>query len=187
MRSANGWPVLTSRTTGPLPRLRRFVLPLHDAGEGANPGRHLLLRDGSAGFLLAHAAVWWDDKVERLDLGVWDEWGWAYRPIRGGTVPSNHSSGTAADLNATRHPLGVPVHATFTPAQVARIRRRMRVTYRGLVTWGGMWSRPDGMHLEISAGATLGQVEARARALMKTPRGRQVLRANPGLRKVIQS
>src|SRR6185436_1098451 len=76
--SVNGYPVLsTNRTTGPLPRLRKWVVP------GAN--RHLLVRDGSTGFLLLHFALWWHESIGKLDAkgAPWDEWGWAVRPVRG--------------------------------------------------------------------------------------------------------
>lgn len=176
--TVNGWPVLDSDTTGPLPRLRKWVIPGTD--------RHLLLRDGSCGFLLVHLALWFHEKIERLDLGIWDEWGHAVRPVRGQTTGySNHAGGVAADLNATRHPLGVSVTRTFTATQVRKIRRRMRV-YLGAVIWGGTWSRPDGMHFEL-APTTLAAVERRARALMLTQRGRRILAANPGAREAILS
>lgn len=178
--SQNGYTAFThARTTGELPRLRRWVVPGTD--------RHLILRDGSVGFLLVHLALWFHQRVERLDVGVWDEWGWAFRPIRGtSSTLSNHSSGTAADLNATRHPLGVPIARTFTPRQVRMIRRRVRWLFRRLIVWGGDWNRPDGMHFELAA-VELQRAERLARFLMRTPRGRRVLRANPDARAVILS
>lgn len=180
--SVNGWAVLDSSTTGPLPRLRKWNVPTPPDG----PARHLNLRDGSAGFVLVHLALWFHEKVERLDTGQWDEWGWASRPIRGGTAISNHASGTAEDLNATRHPLGVPISRTFTPRQVRMIRRRLR-RYRGVIHWGGNWSRPDGMHFEIAPGTTLAEAERVARRLVRSRRGRKVLEANPGALHVIRS
>jgi hypothetical protein len=177
-RSVNGWPLLAGGTTGPLPRLRKWTVP--------GTGRHLYLRDGSAGFVLVHLALWFHERVERLDLGVWDEWGWAPRPIRGGTAPSNHGSGTAADLNATRHPFGVATARTFTPGQIRRIRRRLKL-YRGLIDWGGNWSHADAMHFELAPGSKLAAVERLARLLTKTPRGKRVLAANPGALAVIKS
>lgn len=179
--SANGWQVIDGSTDGPLPRLRKWVIPT----PGAPADRHLYMRDGSAGFLLAHLALWFHEKVERLDLGVWDEWGYAPRPIRGGSTPSNHASGTAMDLNATRHPMGVPIARTFTAGQVKAIRRRLKV-YGGRIDWGGDWTRPDGMHFELSPGSTLAGVESRARQLIDTPRGERVLAANPGALVVIK-
>jgi hypothetical protein len=182
-RSLNGWPLLSGAEHGELPKLRRWLVPT----PGAPGERHLYLRDGSAGFLLIHLALWFHEEVERLDLGVWDEWGYAPRPIRGGSAPSNHGSGTAADLNATRHPFRVPTLRTFTPAQVRAIRHRLKL-YRGLIDWGGAW-RPenqDAMHFELAPGSTLARVEHRARQLIDSPRGKRVLAANPGALAIIK-
>src|SRR4051812_28143633 len=98
MKSQNGYPVIeTNRTTGSLPRLRKWIIPGTD--------RHVFLRDGSVGFVLVHLALWFHNTIERLDRGVWDEWGWAVRPVRGQTTGySNHAAGAAEDLNATLHP-----------------------------------------------------------------------------------
>lgn len=175
--SQNGYPVLYSnRTTGDLPRLRKWMIP--------GTGRHLYARDGSTGFLLAHCALWFHQRIERLDNTTWDEWGWAVRPVRGQTSGySNHASGTAIDLNATRHPIGVSIRSTFTDVQISRIRTRMR--YYGVVEWGGNWSRPDGMHFEI--GGSITACERRAKALMNFGRGADILKANPGAKGVILS
>ena len=176
--SQNGLPVLDSSRTGPLPRLRLWRIP--NAG-----GAHLVLRDGSVGFLLAHFALWFDETVERLDLaGPWDEWGWAPRPIRGSTTISNHASGSAADLNATRHPLGV--RGTYTKAQRRRLTWGLRVVYRGVLRHGEFYTRRvDGMHVETNKPFKV--LERHARRLARTKRGRRILAANPGAREVIYS
>jgi hypothetical protein len=177
--SQNGFPVLfTNRTTGPLPRLRKFVIPGTD--------RHFYLRDGSAGFLLAHAILFWHERVEPINGGVWDEWGWAVRPVRGQQSGySNHASGTAADVNATKHGLGVAAAKSFTLKQIALLHARL-IAYRGTLRWGGDYdSRPDAMHIEINADLTT--CEKRARALLNTKRGQRILAANPGLKAVILS
>jgi hypothetical protein len=178
--SQNGWPLLGPATTGELPRLRKIVAPGTD--------RHFLVRDGSAGFLLVHFALWWDARISRLRGGVWDEWGYSPRTVRGSTtIMSNHASGTAVDLDATQFPRGIPIALRFKPAQVALIRRRLRL-YGGALDWGGDFRRtPDGMHVEISPDANLAAVERVARRLLDTPRGKAILKANPGLRGVILS
>lgn len=179
--TANGHTVLESnRTTGSFPRLRKWIIP--------GTGRHLYLRDGSMGFILIHVALWFDETIERLDRrgDQWDEWGWAVRPVRGQTSGySNHAAGAAEDLNATRHPRGVSVYKTFTRRQIRKIERRMR-WFRGIVIWGGKWRTPDGMHFEI-APVTLKRCEQFAKLLMKTPRGRRILKANPGAKEAILS
>lgn len=93
----------------------------------------------------AHA---WHETVEPL---VWPGcWGWAeLRPIRGGTVPTNHSSGTAWDLSAPKHPRGVPIARTFTPEGLEAVAR-LEARYFGVLRWGGRWTGGDvdGMHWE---------------------------------------
>jgi len=172
--SQNGFRVLDQ---GANP-LRKFYIP------GAE--RHLVLRDGSAGFLLIHNAVYIDRSVERLDLGVWDEWGHAVRPVRGQSSGfSNHASGTACDLNATRHPRTVATRKTWTDFQINRIHRRLKM-YDGCLRWGGDYKNvPDAMHWEIDK--PLAQCEKTARRLMRTKIGQEVLAANKGLRAVILS
>ncbi len=176
--SANGYPVLfDNRTSGDLPRLRKWIIP--------GTGRHLYARDGSTGFLLAVTALWFHERIERLDNAVWDDWGWAVRPVRGQTSGySNHSSGTAIDLNATRHPIGVSIKSTFTDTQIRRIHLRV-MFMAGTVKWGGSWRRPDGMHFEIAA--PIEKCERMAKALIPTRRGSMVLKANPGAKQVILS
>lgn len=115
------------------------------------PGTNVKLpvRVGAAGDLLIWAAARWHREVEPLHEG-WN-WGWAYRPIRGGGALSNHSSGTAIDLNAPAHGLGTPASASFKPAQIAAVRRIVSDA-KGALRWGGDYSgRTDPMHLEINA------------------------------------
>lgn len=173
-KSQNGWFVALESD------LRKWIVP--------STGRHLVLRDGSAGFLLVYLAVMFHRTVERLNITgqEWDEWGYANRPVRGsGTTISNHASGTAEDLNATLHPLGVPITRTFTAKQIRRIRRILRWPLMNTLAWGGEWSRPDGMHFELRV--PLARAERVARLLIYTPIGRRIIKANPGARKVIFS
>jgi hypothetical protein len=175
--SQNGYYVLeTNRTTGPLPRLRKWHVPGVD--------RHIFLRDGSGGFLLVYLALWFHENIEKLDAGIWDEWGWAVRPVRGQSSGySNHASGTAEDLNATKHPRGVPTRNTFSSAEIDEIHKHL-ATYDGCIRWGGDYQNtPDGMHFELNK--DLAAVEKKARELSQTPRGQRILEANPGADDVI--
>ncbi len=106
---------------------------------------------GAPGRLLIELASDFDKSVEDLDGGIFDDWSYAERPVRGSTTTlSNHASGTAIDVNATRHPLGV--RGTFTDDQEAEIRRLLTF-YGDTIRWGGDYSsRPDEMHFEIVAG-----------------------------------
>lgn len=112
---------------------------------------HVTVRNGPAGDLLLYAAGRWDKEVEDIDniRGGLDDWGYAARPIRGGTDLSNHASGTAIDLNATKHPLGTAAIKTFTTDQIRAVRKIM-ADCGGALRWGGDYSgRPDPMHIEV--------------------------------------
>jgi hypothetical protein len=99
-----------------------------------------------AGVILTAFAAEFHAQVEPIDEGVFDDWAYAYRDVRGSDSDlSNHASGTAIDLNATKHPL----HAenTFTKQQ-ARIIRELCSKYG--IRWGGDYAkRKDEMHFEI--------------------------------------
>jgi hypothetical protein len=160
--SANGWPVLEAS------EVVTWRLPA--------AGRVFTLAPGPAGFLLAHFALWFHEAVEPLSVAPWDDWGYARRLIRGSsTTWSNHASGTAIDLNATVHPLGV--RNTFSEAHYALIRTRLRGRYAETIAWGAEWrSRADEMHFEIADGFS--SVSALVNHLRRTGRGRRLIDAN---------
>lgn len=164
MRSQNGWPVITTGDTW------QWILP--------GTGRWLRLHRGPAGFVLAHLALWYHEAIEPLDHGTWDDWGWAFRMVRGSSDSvSNHASGTAIDLNATSHPLGA--RNTHTKTQQARIRARLGGRYERAIRWGGDYEfRADEMHFEVITGSA--GVLALANRLRDSSRGRRVESANGG-------
>lgn len=119
-------------------------------GSYALPGGRIALRAGDVSVVLLWVANRFHKRVERLE---WPgNWGYAERNIRGSsTTLSNHASGTAIDLNAPRHPLGV--RGTFSASQVRAIHDIVAST-GGAVRWGGDYrGRVDEMHFEINAGA----------------------------------
>ena len=104
------------------------------------------VRRGDVHVVLGYVARRFDREVEALVKG-WC-WGHSYRVISGSTSLSNHSSGTAIDLNAPRHPLGKS--GTFTATQRSHIRSILN-SCNGVVRWGGDYSgRKDEMHFEIN-------------------------------------
>jgi hypothetical protein len=145
-RSANGWTVLES----PPP-------PVEVPGTDIK----VRVRPGDVATVLTYVAARFHAEVERLDLPVEedpgrDEWGWAWRPIRGQSSGfSNHAAGCAIDLNATRHPRGV--RSTFTAAQKRAVRKILASTFdaqtgRNVVRWGEDYrTTVDGMHFEQAA------------------------------------
>lgn len=181
--SQNGYPVIfTSETTGPQPRLRKLIIPLKKGDS-----RHFFVRDGSPGFHLGCFALWWHEKLEPINQGIWDEWGWAVRPVRGQTSGySNHASATAIDIDATEHPRGVPTASTFSQAEINAIHKRLRF-HEGVLRWGGDYkTTPDGMHVELDKPIEVAERVARQK-LIDSPRGKRILSANPGLLAVIMS
>ena len=95
--------------------------------------------------LLVAFAEDFHELIEEIDGGTLDDWGYCYRDVRG--IPgklSNHSSGTAIDLNATKHPLGKA--GTFPAEKVPMI---LALCKKYSLVWGGTWTRRDEMHFEV--------------------------------------
>lgn len=115
------------------------------------PGTNIKLRcaEAVAPLLIGFAAEF-HALIEPINEGGLDDWGYAFRMVRGSTDRlSCHSSGTAIDVNATQHPLGAI--GTF-PADKVPMIRALAKKY-GL-TWGGDYrNRKDEMHFEISVNA----------------------------------
>lgn len=136
--SQNGYPVVDDRA-----RLKAY-----DVG-----GRVFWLHPGAPGWLLWHFLSWFDANIRDINPGVVDDWSWAVRPVRGSTDDdiTNHASGTAADVDATRWPLGAEPTSYLTPAEIARVRAQLK-TYGGAIRWGGDYTggRKDPMHFEIN-------------------------------------
>ena len=100
-----------------------------------------------AGLLLSAFAAEFHILIEPIDAGALDDWGYCFRMVRGTTDKlSNHSSGTAIDLNATKHALGKV--GTFDESKVPMIRALAK---KYGLTWGGDYrNRKDEMHFEIA-------------------------------------
>ena len=135
IKSANGWTASKNRTEI---GIESFTVP----------GTKLKLACAkSVAPLLVGFAAEFHELIEPIDEGTLDDWGYAYRDVRGSTTSlSNHSSGTAIDLNATQHPLGKV--GTFPNEKVPMIRALAKKY--GLI-WGGDYkNRKDEMHFEIA-------------------------------------
>lgn len=140
--SQNGWPVIEQY--GPPSLTGNVEIP----GTG---GVKVLggLRSGDVATVLLWIAQQWHKRVRPLtqDEGIW---GYNYRPVRGGSTLSNHSSGTAIDLSSAVFPMG---SRNMTAAQ--RAAARAIAAEADVVRWGGEWSGSgvDEMHYEINASA----------------------------------
>lgn len=138
LTSYNGWPASKDQTEI---GIKSFLVP----------GTAIKLRcaEKVAPLLIGFAAEF-HNLIEPLDVGANDDWGFCYRMVRGTTDKlSNHSSGTAIDLNSSRHPLGQV--GTFEPGKVPMLRA---LAHKYGLTWGGDYKgRKDEMHFEISIDA----------------------------------
>jgi len=135
IKSANGWTASKDRSEI---GIESFAVP----------GTKLKLACAKAvAPLLVGFAAEFHKLIEPIDEGTLDDWGYAYRDVRGSTTTlSNHSSGTAIDLNATQHPLGKV--GTFPIEKVPMIRALAKKY--GLI-WGGDYrGRKDEMHFEVA-------------------------------------
>ncbi|TFH57270.1 M15 family metallopeptidase [Glutamicibacter arilaitensis] len=138
-----GWDVLTSGSSNRLTNLKWIT------------GK---VRAGDAHTILNELGRRFNAEVETIRKD-WS-WGYAKRPVRGASVPSEHSAGTAVDFNAPEHGLGRV--GTFSGAQVKAIRRIL-ADLDGSVRWGGDYAgRKDEMHFELQGGtAKLAKVAAK--------------------------
>lgn len=136
--SLNGWPASKDRAEI---GIKSYTVP--------GTTVKLACAEKVAPLLIAFAADF-HKLIEPIDAGSLDDWGYCYRMIRGSTDKlSNHSSGTALDLNATQHALGKA--GTFDAAKVPMLQGLCR---KYGLKWGGDYlNRKDEMHFEIALDA----------------------------------
>ncbi len=137
MRSQNGRPVL-ERYGGPL-------VATYIPGTQAKFAGGVLA--GDINLIAMYLGHRWNTEIEQVLPGFC--WGYALRPVRGRTDGySNHASGTAGDINAPLHPLGV---RTLSHDQLARLRK-ISNALGDVVRFGAFYTdRKDEMHWEIVA------------------------------------
>jgi hypothetical protein len=134
MKSQNGWPA--SKDPADLKIMTYHV-----------PGSKVTLRCSEAvAPLLVGFAAEFHKLIEPLDEGK-DDWGYCFRMVRGSEDSlSNHSSGTALDLNASKHALGKV--GTFEAGKVPMIQALAK---KYGLRWGGDYkNRKDEMHFEVN-------------------------------------
>jgi len=132
---------------------------------GKIPGTHrkLTTRREVLPFFLALAHDY-DKHVTSIDRGHWDEGGYNYRKSRLNSNWSNHSSGTAVDLDWA-HEGAMSAPRSFFDSDHPKHHRGiayMKNKYGDLVNWGGDWhgSNYDPMHWELKKGTTVKDVES---------------------------
>ena len=133
--SQNGWPASASASA-----IDVISFPVN-----LKSGSKKIQLARAAGRSLVEIIEWWDQNIEPVTMIG----GYNYREIRGseGTGKlSNHSSGTAIDINWDKHPLAA---VGTVPANKVRAMR-LEAAKRGL-RWGGDYrSRKDEMHFEVN-------------------------------------
>ncbi|MGW7283283.1 hypothetical protein ACWGIV_34470 [Streptomyces sp. NPDC054844] len=126
-RSANGWGVLTARSSG---------TATYDI-----PGTYVrvVLREGAVGTVLAYVAQRFHYDVTRLEASRGQVIGYSDNRQVKADFESNHLSGTALALYPDHYPLGVK--GNFFPHQVTAIRDIL-AELQGVVRWGGDTESP---------------------------------------------
>lgn len=150
LTSMNGW---TASTNPNDINVHRYKIP--------HTRSSLTMRKGVA-VILTNVASDFNRYVSAIDGRLLDDWGYVFKRIEGSTLISNHSSGTAIDLNATQFPMGLLRMTHRQRDECLRIVRKFEI-----VTWGGEWvsTRPDEMHWEISQHVTREDVRRITRKL----------------------
>jgi hypothetical protein len=169
--SINGWTVLDSP---PWNDSRLDTRPVPGV-----PTRRLKLRAEVLPLFLALAKDY-HDTIAPIDEGELDDWSYSYRDARFSTSWSDHASGTAIDLNASKEGwLGMGNYAYWAnpakhKAAQAILARYKVVMWGGSTDFGGSYRNGptvDWMHWAIKPGVTVAQVQAVIRELNITPDG----------------
>ena len=127
-----------------------YQIPASETVRAVVPGTknvRLEIQKGIPATILNAWAAWYHKNVEDIEYnynnGSRDDWAWS---ATNDVWNSNHLSGTAIDLNATKYPWGtyrMPKH------QVDKVNEGLRL-FEGTVFWGRNWSKPDEMHFQIA-------------------------------------
>ena len=135
MKSQNNWPASKIRSEI---GIESFLVP----------GTKIKLACAkSVAPLLVGFAAEFHELIEPIDEGNLDDWGYCFRMVRSSPDKlSNHSSGTAIDLNATKHRLGRI--GTFPSEKIPMLRALVK---KYSLTWGGDYRvRVDEMQFEVA-------------------------------------
>jgi len=139
--SLNGWPVIKRWSD---PRLRTIKIPGTD--------RTIRARRAVAPVLAAFLADWHAEMPKRLKLDKGPVDGYVYRKSRFVDRYSNHASGTATDVRYdVLKPDGKP-HMNQTEKKTLNkiLDRYKTIDGHRIFANGEWWSKPDGMHTELS-------------------------------------
>jgi hypothetical protein len=160
-QSQNGWPASANAS----------AIDIVEFPVNLQSGQKKIRLARAAGRSLVEMIEWWDRNIEPVTMIG----GWNYREIRGyegsGKL-SNHSSGTAIDINWDKHPLAAV--GTIPADKVGLLR--YEATKRGL-RWGGDYrNRKDEMHFEVNL--TPQQFGLEQKALDVAREGAKIVKSN---------
>lgn len=135
-KSQNDWPASPSLPT-------RIIKPV----DGVSLR---IVDDNNVADIFTYLVRQFDSRVESVAKGA-DDWGFSYRAnVNSPDELSNHASGTAIDLNATKHPNAVATEKTYTTQQISQVHQIL-AELGGVVRWGGDYQHTvDAMHFEIN-------------------------------------
>jgi len=133
MKSQNGWPASANRAE-------------IDIKSYAVDGCQTVIACAAAvAPLLTHFMAEFHKLIEPIDQGQLDDWGYHFALIPNTQDYSNHSSGTAIDVNAVKHPWGKV--GTFEAGKVPMIQALAK---KYGLRWGGDYhGKKDEMHYEV--------------------------------------
>lgn len=136
-KSQNGWNACADRN---LIHVHNYIIP------GAN--QHIAVCDDAAPVLIAFLAELNLITPINAPGTVFDDWGYGVGDNRGiDAMLSNHASGTAVDINATKHIQG-GTKSGYTPQQEKQINA---LCNKYQLRWGFNYhSNKDPMHFEIN-------------------------------------
>lgn len=145
--------------------------------------------------LMAHFVSRYDKTIRRIDKkgDTFDDWSYS-KPREGNAAPgqwSDHSSGTAVDINASQEGAQGPKNREWWTKRSKRVRtfgqKRYKIMQRllknhevflwgGATDLGGDYTQPknwDWMHIAVKPGVTPGQVRAVTKRKRIGPDGRK--------------
>lgn len=172
--SINGWEVLDNPPWGD-PRLEERPIP-------GCPSRKLMMRREVLPLFLALASDY-HRTIAPLDTGSLDDWSYDHRPARQSSSWSDHSSGTAIDLNSNAEgALGYGPLSWWKTGNRAAQARRLKKRYK-VVIWGGakecggdyyLANDTDWMHWALRPGTSMSDVQSVIAKLGIQPDGTRV-------------
>ncbi len=123
--------------------LRRVVIPQIRGIDGAPASGAVYLHRLVVDQTLALWAAW--EAAGLLPLVRTWAGSWNPRLVRGGSTLSRHAYAVGWDVNAAWNPMGRAPAPRGAPGSVVDL---VPLAVAHGYTWGGTWSRPDGMHFE---------------------------------------